>query len=173
MTAEKDQKKAAQKCFDSVKLDPDFYRIGHTKARYYIEIFDPCLFTIRWLYQRVGIQIPSIFHSGPWNKPILCQCVAWILIRPRPHVFLMFPIIPELVFQRRTFCWTFCDHFCFLEWIPRDYFVIFFLHWLPIRTKCAQIHTSSIFEWTFAILIKFIFSLSCFKKFLYSFAKTK
>lgn len=40
--------------------------------------------------------------------------------------FLMFPIIPELVFQRKTFCWTFCDHFCFLEWIPRDYFVIFF-----------------------------------------------
>lgn len=35
MTAEKDQKKAAQKCFDSVGLDPDSYRIGHTKARYY------------------------------------------------------------------------------------------------------------------------------------------
>lgn len=35
MTNEKDQKKAAQKCFDSVGLDPDFYRIGHTKASYY------------------------------------------------------------------------------------------------------------------------------------------
>lgn len=35
MTAEKDQKKAAQKCFDVVGLDPDMYRIGHTKARYY------------------------------------------------------------------------------------------------------------------------------------------
>ncbi|XP_031624288.1 myosin heavy chain, muscle isoform X20 [Contarinia nasturtii] len=32
MTAEKDQKKAAQKCFDSVGLDPDMYRIGHTKV---------------------------------------------------------------------------------------------------------------------------------------------
>lgn len=35
MTAEKDQKKAAQKCFDAVGLDPDMYRIGHTKARYF------------------------------------------------------------------------------------------------------------------------------------------
>lgn len=33
MTAEKDPKKAAQKCFDSVGLDSDSYRIGHTKAR--------------------------------------------------------------------------------------------------------------------------------------------
>lgn len=32
MTAEKDQKKAAQKCFESIGLDPDSYRIGHTKA---------------------------------------------------------------------------------------------------------------------------------------------
>lgn len=35
MTAEKDQKKAAFKCFESVGLDPDSYRIGHTKARYF------------------------------------------------------------------------------------------------------------------------------------------
>lgn len=35
MTAETDQKKAAFKCFESVGLDPDSYRIGHTKARYY------------------------------------------------------------------------------------------------------------------------------------------
>lgn len=33
MTAAKNQKDAAQKCFDAVKLDPDMYRIGHTKAR--------------------------------------------------------------------------------------------------------------------------------------------
>lgn len=38
MTAEKDQKKAAQKCFDAVGLDPDMYRIGHTKARYYTKL---------------------------------------------------------------------------------------------------------------------------------------
>ena len=39
MTAEKDPKKAAKKCFDSVGLDPDSYRIGHTKARYFIPPF--------------------------------------------------------------------------------------------------------------------------------------
>lgn len=32
MTAEKDPKIAAAKCFDSIGLDPDSYRIGHTKA---------------------------------------------------------------------------------------------------------------------------------------------
>ena len=33
MTAEKDAKKAAGKCLESTGLDPDNYRIGHTKAR--------------------------------------------------------------------------------------------------------------------------------------------
>lgn len=33
MTAEKDPKKAAAKCFESIALDPESYRIGHTKAR--------------------------------------------------------------------------------------------------------------------------------------------
>ncbi|KAL7303610.1 hypothetical protein TKK_0003759 [Trichogramma kaykai] len=32
MAAESDPKKAAQACFDSCDLDPDMYRIGHTKA---------------------------------------------------------------------------------------------------------------------------------------------
>lgn len=33
MYNEKDNKIAAKLCFDKVGLDPDFYRIGHTKAR--------------------------------------------------------------------------------------------------------------------------------------------
>lgn len=33
MQAEKDPKNAAAKCLESVNLDPDLYRIGHTKAR--------------------------------------------------------------------------------------------------------------------------------------------
>ena len=32
MTAEKDPKIAAAKCLESTELDPDTYRIGHTKA---------------------------------------------------------------------------------------------------------------------------------------------
>lgn len=35
MTAEKDPKKAAQKCFDGIQLDPDNFRIGHTKVRFH------------------------------------------------------------------------------------------------------------------------------------------
>lgn len=32
MTQEKDPKVAAKVCFDSIGLDPELYRIGHTKA---------------------------------------------------------------------------------------------------------------------------------------------
>lgn len=35
MTAESIPKKAAEKCLQSVGLDPDLYRIGHTKAGIY------------------------------------------------------------------------------------------------------------------------------------------
>lgn len=34
MAAESDPKKAAQACFESIGLDPESYRIGHTKASY-------------------------------------------------------------------------------------------------------------------------------------------
>lgn len=33
MTNEEDPKVAAKICFDTIGLDPDLYRIGHTKAR--------------------------------------------------------------------------------------------------------------------------------------------
>lgn len=33
MTAEKDPKTAAAKCLAEVQLDPESYRVGHTKAR--------------------------------------------------------------------------------------------------------------------------------------------
>lgn len=32
MTAEPDPKKAGAKCLESIQLDPDFYRIGHTRV---------------------------------------------------------------------------------------------------------------------------------------------
>lgn len=34
MTAEADPKKAAAKCLESIQLDPDWYRIGHTRVNY-------------------------------------------------------------------------------------------------------------------------------------------
>ena len=33
MTNEKDPKISAKICFDTIELDPELYRIGHTKAR--------------------------------------------------------------------------------------------------------------------------------------------
>lgn len=35
MTSEKDPKVAAAKCLESVALDPENYRIGHTKASHH------------------------------------------------------------------------------------------------------------------------------------------
>ena len=40
MYAEKEPKNAAAKCFEEIGLDPDSYRIGHTKARkIYLKVF--------------------------------------------------------------------------------------------------------------------------------------
>ena len=33
MKAEPDERKAGKICLETIKLDPDWYRIGHTKAR--------------------------------------------------------------------------------------------------------------------------------------------
>lgn len=41
MTKEKDPKKAAGKCLETVGLDPDNYRIGHTKAGLLFNISPP------------------------------------------------------------------------------------------------------------------------------------
>lgn len=87
MTAEKDQKKAAQKCFEEIGLDPDSYRIGHTKARiitiiifvlflhfiippdFYLYVHFPLLLSIyknsispSW-YQTNTIQLHKVIHS--------------------------------------------------------------------------------------------------------------
>lgn len=35
MEAEAEPRDAAKKCFDAIGLDPESYRIGHTKARIY------------------------------------------------------------------------------------------------------------------------------------------
>lgn len=43
MAKEKDPKKAAGKCLESVGLDPDMYRIGHTKAGLLFNITFPYL----------------------------------------------------------------------------------------------------------------------------------
>lgn len=54
MQAEKDPKKAAGGCLDSIKLDPELYRLGHTKvnhlnifSRKYLIFFAP-VFEIPW-----------------------------------------------------------------------------------------------------------------------------
>lgn len=39
MQAEKDLKKAAEACLDTVALDPELFRLGHTKARIILNTF--------------------------------------------------------------------------------------------------------------------------------------
>lgn len=47
MAAESDPKVAASKCLEEVKLDPESYRIGHTKAR----LCDPWTLSACWDYR--------------------------------------------------------------------------------------------------------------------------
>lgn len=45
MAAEKEAKEAARKCLEEIGLDPDSYRVGHTKAR-----FVTSCPTLSWLF---------------------------------------------------------------------------------------------------------------------------
>lgn len=75
MTAAKNQKDAAQKCFDAVGLDPDMYRIGHTKARYFTQLF-PLSLSLSFP-DCTDFGIYSVFHTL-YHGPIsfCCRCVA-------------------------------------------------------------------------------------------------
>lgn len=53
MAQEKDPKKAAAHCFNSIELDPENYRIGHTKASEYMLCLSVSILTRRiclWMY---------------------------------------------------------------------------------------------------------------------------
>lgn len=52
MANEPDPKKAAQKCFDEVGLDPDMYRIGHTKAS--------CISRTKWIFFFAFFSVPLL-----------------------------------------------------------------------------------------------------------------
>jgi hypothetical protein len=41
MKAEPDERKAAKICLEKIALDPEWYRIGHTKARNNLNDFPP------------------------------------------------------------------------------------------------------------------------------------
>lgn len=47
MAAEKDPKEAARKCLEEIGLDPDSYRVGHTKARVLI----PCSLLLYFVFR--------------------------------------------------------------------------------------------------------------------------
>lgn len=72
MTSEKDQKKAAFKCFESVGLDPDSYRIGHTKARHL------------FLFQIILDSIYSFL--------CFCRCI-WVLLTQNIFPFIIIEFV--------------------------------------------------------------------------------
>lgn len=57
MTAEKDPKEAARKCLEEVGLDPESYRIGHTKARKLKNTI------LEWYYSMVTHVIPETLKN--------------------------------------------------------------------------------------------------------------
>lgn len=70
MTNEKDPKLSAKVCFDSIGLDPDLYRIGHTKASSEPQssfwIFGPCLDSLT--PTQVTISLTLVFE--PISDPL-------------------------------------------------------------------------------------------------------
>lgn len=70
MTAEKDPKIAAAKCFDSIGLDPDSYRIGHTKASFLFSSNIP-LDLILYLKERILHDHCLVFPE--FRQPFCCH----------------------------------------------------------------------------------------------------
>lgn len=58
MQAESDPKTAAAKCLQEVELDPESYRIGHTKASFR-----------KPYYQYFPLESRHLFISLPWSEP--------------------------------------------------------------------------------------------------------
>jgi hypothetical protein len=62
MQNEKDIKKAAGICLESVALDPEMYRLGHTKARNYFYLLLSCVFPMIFRYNpRRFIDLLNVF----------------------------------------------------------------------------------------------------------------
>lgn len=129
MTAAKNQKDAAQKCFDAVGLDPDMYRIGHTKARYFIlSLF--YFFPLSLYLCHHSLIVPVVVFIEPFDPirfgssvewttyTFFYRCVAWFL---RFHWNLdmkIFAYLPD-IFANSTICWPlYFVEFCFLSEPP-------------------------------------------------------
>ncbi|KAG8276902.1 Belongs to the TRAFAC class myosin-kinesin ATPase super [Homalodisca vitripennis] len=74
MAAEADPKIAASKCLEEIKLDPESYRIGHTKAcpRIDISLISPCI-VVAWvdiltLHDRYKILCPAVVNKVIANE---------------------------------------------------------------------------------------------------------
>jgi hypothetical protein len=60
MKAEPDERKSAKVCLETIQLDPELYRIGHTKARSKLENFEsnrqsnPFTRTLHYLFDGIS-----------------------------------------------------------------------------------------------------------------------
>lgn len=165
MTAEKDQKKAAKKCFDAVGLDPDSYRIGHTKARYFIHFTHDLFFICSLIVDCTNVGIYSPFHSGPWTKIYqsffsmsMCRMISlkfhWNLYTPQSYFkrdgFFLFIFV--------IFFFVFEFHNDFIHsW--NQFFIVDF--WNVFKTIISLIHhtffiqTENVFKTNYYLLLCF------------------
>lgn len=117
MTAAKNQKDAAQKCFDAVKLDPDMYRIGHTKARYFTILFPVSIsvFVIRWLYH-LWYLCRTFLHFGSWTNHFCVDLSHEIFVCTVFLIRIFLHVFPGII---RNFDYMFFDwitYFCTFMW---------------------------------------------------------
>lgn len=94
MIEAKDPKSAAGACMDSVALDPELYRLGHTKARsiYTFYIFGSWTLCLVFWFQMV---FPLLGHSVTSKED---ETLNWICFRwCRSHVKLVETFIGDLL----------------------------------------------------------------------------
>lgn len=81
MAAEKSPKNAAAKCLESVGLDSDMYRIGHTKARKLYQLY---------IYISSQKKYLSIYIDSPRSILIhLCVLVLFVILGAVPCVLIV------------------------------------------------------------------------------------
>lgn len=77
MASQSDPKVAAAKCLEEVELDPENYRIGHTKA------------SLRKLYQYFPLESRDLFYSLPSSEPSISLVDYRHAARPNLPTYLL------------------------------------------------------------------------------------
>lgn len=157
MTQEKDEKTAASKCFESIGLDPDMYRCGHTKASIlYFSLFasvhtffkiprmkSEYLFSEKFSpYSCTWILRAAWFDLKAWI-PINSGYVSKSILNAPPHAQILSTQIVIITFSIYAMIWKFPFHQEFFFGPLNDpfYHLLLLVTWSLPQLPCKQLKT--------------------------------